>query len=268
MKYFCKNKQYTCLGAYDGMISSLEHLGVQEEDQFIAMSFFDFSGFQSIRWALSQMQLGHERLRGLEGLEMHRLLGVGGGNGYSFWPNFKRYAMLTVWEHPSDWLMHRNRGLFKEYSERAIAERTFLLGVLRAHGSWHGFSNLRPIADHESPQRTQGPLAMLTRARVNNHFLRSFWKHTPRVSAQHANSEGVLFSQGIGELPWVEQATFSIWDGPDSMMHFASTGAHAKAMRDTVKKKGFGENLFAKLTVYGWLGFGLDEGEIAIPKVG
>lgn len=223
--------------------------------QLVTLSFFDYRGARSIRWALSQMQRAHRRFRETPELQMYRLLGTGGGDGYSFWPNFRRYAILCVWEDLDAW--HRERGVLQEHQQHSVGEQTFFMSVWKAHGTWHGFDNFNPESRNDGDeQRAHQPVAMLTRARVNTHFLTRFWKHTPRVSRQHVQSPGVMFTQGIGELPWVEQATFSIWKSHANMVQFAASGAHAKAMRETIQKKGFGENLFAKLWVYGWAGHG------------
>jgi len=230
-----------------------------QSTQLVTLSFFDFRGARSIRWALSQMQRAHHRFSRTPGLQMYRLLGTGGGDGYSFWPNFRRYAILCVWEDLGAWQL--GRGVFEAHQQYRIGEQTFFMSVWKAHGSWHGFDGFHPesTADND-PKHLDQPVAMLTRARVNTPFLLRFWKHTPRVSRQHVQSPGVMFTQGIGELPWVEQATFSIWKSNDNMVQFATSGAHVQAMRETIKQKGFGENLFAKLWVYGWAGMGPGEG--------
>jgi hypothetical protein len=62
------------------------------EKQTVLISFFQFLPGQK-RWAMKQMGVIPRRLRGTEGLTFHKMLGTGGGTGYSHKPDFNTYAL-------------------------------------------------------------------------------------------------------------------------------------------------------------------------------
>ena len=44
------------------------------------------------------MGVGYRQLKNVEGLRFKKLLGTGGGTGFSLRPDFSTYAFLGVWE--------------------------------------------------------------------------------------------------------------------------------------------------------------------------
>ena len=49
-------------------------------------------------WAFKQMAISRGILKELNGLNFYKILGTGGGKGFSLWPDFSTYALLCVWE--------------------------------------------------------------------------------------------------------------------------------------------------------------------------
>jgi spheroidene monooxygenase len=65
----------------------------------------------------------------------------------------------------------------------------------------------------------------------------------------------VIFKIGIGEVPWLQQVTFSIWPDSATMAAFArSDGAHAQAIRAVREGGWFREELYARFRVLGDVG--------------
>jgi hypothetical protein len=98
------------------------------------------------------------------------------------------------------------------------------------------------------------PLAVLTRATIRPGYLLGFWKQVGAVSRSlEAHRQDVLFTKGIGELPWVVQATFSIWRSEEALRRFAYTqgSPHANGIQRTKAAHGFKEDLFARFRVLG-----------------
>ena len=68
----------------------------------------------------------------------------------------------------------------------------------------------------------------------------------PQISREHQNAEGIIFSKGIGEYPFIEQATFTVWESIGSMNNFARRNTHQSAIQVTREKKGFREEMFTR----------------------
>ncbi len=65
------------------------------------------------------------------------------------------------------------------------------------------------------------------------------------VSRSLKGKEGLLFSVGVGELPIIEQATFSIWRSSHAMKAYAySSPQHAEVVRRTRELGWYKEEMF------------------------
>ncbi len=61
---------------------------------------------------------------------------------------------------------------------------------------------------------------------------------------------GLLASVGLGELPFVRQATFSIWESQEQMMQYAyKTAHHQEVIKKTRQDNWYSEELFARFQV-------------------
>jgi spheroidene monooxygenase len=92
---------------------------------------------------------------------------------------------------------------------------------------------------------------VLTRATIRPSFAPAFWWRVGRVARSLEGRDDLLFTKGVGERPWVEQATFSVWRSTEAMQAFAHGrgGMHAEAIARTRKAQGFREELYARFTV-------------------
>lgn len=212
--------------------------------QIVVMSFFKYPNTQRI-WGMKQMALMHPRVKKQKGLIFYKLLGTGGGFGYSHKPDFNTYALLTVWEN---YILAREfeseSDIMADYRSHSDEVYSILMQPVRSKGTWSGKNPFEPQADIDKDD----PVVVLTRATLKLRFVPYFWKRVAGVSRAHEGLDALLFSKGVGERPWVEQATFSIWKSVDEMEKFAhgEGGKHAEAVYTTRKHNGFKEDLYAR----------------------
>ncbi len=176
------------------------------------------------------MQKAPEALSQISSLTFYKLLGSGSGNGFSIWPDFSVYALLCVWESEQaagEALSHQP--VFQNMRVRSGHQLTVYMESTRCKGTWNDQQPFDGKAQHHEDE----PIAVITRASIAPKQLISFWKNVPSVSQQLANVEGVTFSKGVGEVPLLEQATFSIWKSRQHMVNYAYYG---KKHRDIIKK--------------------------------
>ncbi len=65
-----------------------------------------------------------------------------------------------------------------------------------------------------------------------------FWRHVPQAAKAIETAEGVRYFKGIGEWPFIQQATISIWNSLDDVMQFAYRHkAHAQVLSKNPPKK-------------------------------
>ncbi len=210
----------------------------------VTLSFFRFSGWVDRWWAFKQMGLPHPALREIPGLGFCKLLGSGGGNGFSIRPDWGAYGFLAVWERKA--LAKSFLGghpFIQGYRERSQEHYTVYLETIAAHGRWDGGEPFTPVAGPEADR----PLAVLTRATIRPRQLWKFWRYTPPASRSLAGREGLLFAKGIGEWPLIQQATFSLWENQAAMQAFAyGNHHHQKVIRKTRELGWYKEELFAR----------------------
>jgi heme-degrading monooxygenase HmoA len=215
---------------------------ITQEKQVAAISFFRFEGFNNRRWAMKQMYEGRRKIRNSVGLMFYKFLGTGGGKGYSLIPDWGTYALLTVWESDAHASAFRDSPLFREYLDHSYEHLVIYLQPVSSRGSWSGFSDWRI-----NGYRNELPyIAALTRATIKLSYLRKFWSMVPRISREHQEAEGVIFSKGIGAYPFFEQATFTIWESMEHMNLFARRNTHQSAIKVTRQRKGFREEMFTR----------------------
>jgi spheroidene monooxygenase len=221
------------------------------EMQTVSLSFYRFDTPLSRLWALTMMGAARLSLPRIDGLQFWKLCGSGTGEGFTPIPNTAVYAILTVWndEARARYALSAEP-LFARYANHAAEHWTLFLTPYSARGVWSGQT---PFAE-ESPEQT-GPIAALTRATVRPSVAAQFWKRVPDISSVIGQDSNVLFKIGIGEIPLLQQITFSIWPDSDTMANFArKNGPHAKAIRAVRDGNWFREELYARFRVAGETG--------------
>ncbi len=199
------------------------------------------------------MQRAHQRLTDVPGLEFYRLMGSGGGNGFSVRPNLGVYAWLGHWSTPAyaDRFFSGHEW-YAEVRERTDRIVTFQLEATMAHGQWGG---TLPFTAHPDRYNPQEPVAVITRATIHPTKLPDFWRYVPRTSASVYDHPARLLSLGIGEYPIFMQATFSIWESGRAMTQYAYASDYHKEVVQLTRQRGwYREEMFARFRLLGSAG--------------
>lgn len=197
-------------------------------------------------WALAQMGVARISLPRTPGIGFWKLCGSGSGEGFTPMPNTAVYAILATWpDLETARAQTRAAPVWTRYRTRADEDWTVLLAPTSVRGAWSGQT---PFRAETAP--APGPLAALTRATVKPSRALKFWKHEPAISDLIGRDPNVIFKIGIGEVPLMQQVTFSIWPDTDSMAAFARRGGpHAEAIRAVREGGLFAEELYARFSV-------------------
>jgi len=222
-------------------------------DQIACFTLLRYVG-KNKRWGLSQMFKSRETLDQWSNLKFYKLVGLGGGSGYSLKTNFDSYGIFTVWDHPSYAEDFFNSNTFREFLNRSDEHYTIVMKPITSRGSWSGFNGWKL-----SKMDAGNPLiCVLTRATLKLRFIYPFFRMIAKVMKDHSRFPGLIFSKGFSELPFREQATFSIWENVEHMKKFAYQSIHAMAIRITRKRKGFKEDMYTRfqpvVTIGSWKG--------------
>ncbi|MBC5991746.1 DUF3291 domain-containing protein [Pontibacter sp. SD6] len=179
------------------------------------------------------------------GLLFYKLLGSGHGKGFSIKPNFWRYGLMCTWESEAaaDTFLNSS-ALMQEYKNHTFESWTIRLLPYQSHGQW---DNQEPFSPTLTEPHTSGPVAVLTRASINWLALPNFWRFVPETSKALDDAEGLICSIGLGELPFIRQATFSVWESMEAMKQYAyKNPLHKEVMRRTRAENWYSEELFAR----------------------
>tara|TARA_B100001094_G_scaffold1652_1_gene1478 strand:- start:2413 stop:3102 length:690 start_codon:yes stop_codon:yes gene_type:complete len=222
----------------------------------VSLTTITFFKFQKNKpWAFAQMGLLQRKIKKTNGLFFLKLMGTGGGNGFSLQPDFGTYALLAVWEseNAASNFFDKNE-IINRYKSKAFATRTIKMLSLKSHGFWSGQNPFPEQKISKIPKKM--PVAIITRATLRLSRLISFWKSVPAASAAIESAKGVKYFKGIGEWPFIQQATLSLWDSFDSVKNFAySSKIHTDIIKKTRKQKWYSEDLFARFQVLSDTGF-------------
>jgi hypothetical protein len=119
---------------------------------------------------------------------------------------------------------------------------TIILEPTEGHGSW---DNKNIFSELPKQTESNGLIAVLTRATIRVRKLKKFWQHVDGVTATLPASEGFIFSVGIGEVPWIKQGTFSVWQSKEHMKAFAyQLHKHIEVIQKTRKENWYSEEMF------------------------
>jgi hypothetical protein len=173
------------------------------------------------------------------------MLGSGFEGGFGLRPSRSRQGVFAVFSNLSA------AKEFVEFSELAATYRQrsteFCCIMLRAwscRGSWDG-SELLP-STRAPREGTAGPIAALTRASIQLHKAPAFWRYAPAAQTALEAAPGLQLAVGLGEAPFLRQATFSVWNDVAAMDAYARSGAHLDGIRAAQKQQFFSESMFVR----------------------
>jgi heme-degrading monooxygenase HmoA len=118
---------------------------------------------------------------------------------------------------------------------------------ISAGGTWVGKNPFVKGADLDPTQ----PVAVITRATIKWNWLFRFWKYVPTSQKPLEGNKGLIYTKGIGEVPIVQMATFSLWKDFEAVKEFAyNSEQHKEAIRKTRKNEWYSEELFSRFYPY------------------
>ena len=197
-----------------------------------------------VPYAFTRMGFDPRDLNATPGLLFWKLGGTGHGPGFSARPNFHRYALFATWDSEASWESFLNHSpVVKRFHKRAHEIWWIVLLPVRSHGFW----NRRALFSCRDAPSSGSPMAVLTRATIRFSRLLHFWSEVQPVSAVLERTRGLICSIGFGEIPWIRQATFSVWESSRAFEEFAYTSEqHRRAIQRTRDENWYAEELFAR----------------------
>ena len=202
--------------------------------------------------ALLRMGTDRSRVRRTAGVRFAKLLGTGDGRTFTARDaDPTRWGLLTSWARHEDADAFERSAVVRGWAGLAVETWRAELVPVTARGLWSG----REPFGAPVPERVDGPVAALTRARLVTHKALRFWSAVPPVSADLHASDGLLTAVGIGEAPLGLQGTFSLWRDERALRAFAYRGApHREVVARTATERWYAEELFARFRIAGTSG--------------
>ena len=185
-------------------------------------------------------------------ISFYKLLGCGKNGTFDKNPDWQQWGILAVHNNlpgidtAPEKLMRLLYGTFISTWIAAFncETCTFFLQPIEGHGKWDGkepFGSLPKQTDYD------GTVAILTRATIRFSKLSAFWKNVSSVAVQMSGAKGFITSIGVGEMPYIKQATFSIWQNKESMKSFAyQMKEHTDVIVKTRKENWYSEEMFIR----------------------
>ena len=183
-----------------------------------------------------------------------KLLGSGKNGSFDIRPDWQQWGILTVGAGEDGKLNQScfHKELYGSFISGWIRlfrceSWTIFLEPIEGHGTWDGKKVFG-----ELPAQTEynGKIAVLTRATIRLSRLKDFWSNVSSVSDQMTNAKGLMTSLGIGEMPLIKQATFSIWENKAAMKAFAyQQKEHQDVIRKTRTEKWYSEDMFVRFRI-------------------
>jgi hypothetical protein len=200
----------------------------------------------SFLWGLSRYVIGRFSLRNIPGLQFFKVLGSGFEGGFSTKPSFHKQGLFCVFDseqHAKQFRAHST--LVQSYLKHSREFFAVTLNAFSTRGSW---ANTQLDVTANAP--VSGPIASLTRASIKPLKANAFWKNAQPAEVSINQSEGVILSAGLGEAPYLRQATFTIWKDETALNAYAQQGAHLAAIKAAYGQQYFSESMFTRFTPY------------------
>jgi len=195
--------------------------------------------------ALWRVARDRRRLRRTPGVSFAKLLGT--GRDLRFGPadgDPRRWAALIAWRDADAARGFDGTPVGRAWAAVASASCTLTLRPVASRGRWAG---REPFA---RGTKADGPVLVLTRARLRARRAALFWRTIPGVAAALPGSPGLLAAFGIGEAPIGWQGTVSVWRDHTDLVGFAyRRPEHLAAIDATASRRWYAEELFARFAV-------------------
>lgn len=229
--------------------------------QITTLTFYKYPSLKQKLWAFGMMQFAHAPLKKVKGLSFYKLLGSGKKN-FDPMPDWSVYGLLQVWENEETAQNYfQEHSLNKRYQKNSTEQITFYMKNKKAYGLWSG-ANL--FETHQMLDDDNPFIAVITRATIKLHMLRRFWNYVPTSQLDLVDNPNLLFTAGVGERPFTQMATFSLWNDANALKKFAyRSDNHRHAVQQTQALQWYKEEMFTRFQPYlitgTWAGFRIPE---------
>ncbi len=178
-------------------------------------------------------------------------MGSGKNGTFDIRPDLRQWAILAVFDKEINTEISTEQLYGKSIAtwwRRCHCEvMTIAVEPIEGHGKWDGkecFGNLPKTSSYE------GVIAVLTRATIRLNKATAFWKNVKSAAQNLTITPGFILSFGVGEIPWIKQATFSIWQNKNAMKEYAyKMKEHQQVIQKTRKENWYSEELFVRFKV-------------------
>jgi len=197
--------------------------------------------------SLLRMASQRRQVQAFPGVTFAKLLGTGSGDTFTVRDaDPHHWALLCCWDAPQAAAAFERSRVLTRWDHAATERLRLELKPLTSKGRWSG---QEPFGE-PVPERFDGPVAALTRARLRASKAAAFWRSVPPVSAALRQSAGLLLSLGIGEAPVGLQGTLSVWDSTRALSRFAyEDPRHQEVINRTHEVGWYAEELFARFAL-------------------
>jgi heme-degrading monooxygenase HmoA len=164
-------------------------------------------------------------------------------------PDFGQYGFLAVWESEEDASrFFENSEYISKYKAKSSKITHYKLKCIKCHGTWDGKTPFE--ADKNIKIQPDDNIGVITRASVKLSQQIRFWRYVPKSHKALWDNPGLIFTKGIGDVPFLEMATFSLWKNQEAIMEFAYKNEHhKKAIALTKKHDWYSEEMFSRFVV-------------------
>lgn len=214
------------------------------------ITLFRFGSFTEKAWAFFQMQFAHSYLVQIPGLQFYKLMGSGRDLGFNPLPDWGVYALLATWkDEDAANQFFSTAKIFQRYMSHSMEQWTIFMKTSRSKGLWSGANPFPPSTDLSE----SNPLiAVITRATIRPSKLVQFWRYVPTSwrPIQHGCA-GLIYTKGIGEVPLLQMATFSLWENVETLQNYAyKSPEHQRAIQKTRQLNWYKEEMFVRFQPY------------------
>jgi hypothetical protein len=124
---------------------------------------------------------------------------------------------------------------------------------IQTKGLWSGGNPFTPslALDASNPL-----IAVITRATIKTNKLLKFWRFVPisQMPIQRG-CEGLIYTKGVGEVPIVQMATFSVWENLAALKKYAYNSLeHREAIKKTHQIDWYKEEMFTRFQPFKTMG--------------
>jgi len=186
-------------------------------------------------------------------ISFYKLMGSGKNGSFDKHPDWQQWSILAVSLSSNEIIDVKENELMEQLYGSFISKWfrlfncetwTIFLTPVEGHGYWDG---RQPFGSLPKSTSFEGTVAVLTRATIRISKLASFWKNVDGVASKTLGAEGLITSFGIGEIPFIKQATFSIWKSKEAMKQFAyQMQEHTEVIRKTRQQNWYSEDMFVR----------------------